>query len=1061
MTKKNKKVFSLQRNSLIRVFVVLLICFLTALPGFAQQVKEITGTVKDSNGEALIGATITLNGSKIGTISDVNGNFTLSVPNGGVTLNVTYIGYLAQKVNVGNKSRVNVILSDDSKTMDEVVVVGYGTQKKATLTGSVSAVTGKDITVTKNENAVNSLTGKIPGVRISQTSSRPGAFETTMDIRGLGTPLVVVDGVPRDVDYFAHMNAGDIESVSVLKDASAAIYGLRSANGVVLVTTKRGTNNGFDIEYSFNSGWQQFLHVPDNVDALQYMTLANEKNRRGFSNYMNYSDPSKLLFTDQDRAPYLNGTKQSTDWMKLVFNNTVPQYQHNITMNGGTEKLKYYFNLGYMKQDGSLKTGDMNYNRWNFRSNIDANITKRLRASVSIGGYMDETNQPNTDIWAIYKGVWTQRPDVAPYANDNPQYLNNYKIHDDNPLASTNSDIAGYSKYVNRVFNGQLSLSYDIPKIEGLTAKGTYSYDFKQGDNTDFRKSYNQYTYDPSTKIYSSNLRRATNGNSTIQRSSYPSYNTLMQLSLNYQHSFEHAHNVSAMVLFEEGYGSWDNFYAFREMSLNSEYLFAGNAGNQVGNMDKNNLGDRASQAFVGKLNYDYKGRYMAEFAFREDASSKFPAGSRWGLFPTGSIGWRISEEPFIKSSLPQLSNLKIRASYGKTGDDGSANNYPSTTVGYEIRPNDLGYIFGSSVTNGVSPTSIPNLNLTWYTAKMFDIGLDFELWHGLLGGQFDFYNRNRDGLLATSSAVLPGTVGASMPQENLESDRTFGYEVVLTHRNKIGNVQYYVNTQMSVTRNQWRDRVESKAGNSYDNWRNRTANRYKDIWWGTDYGGQFQNYNQIYTSPVSIGAGGTVPGDYYYKDWNGDGVINGNDAHPIATYGMPLFNYGITLGASYKGFDLSMNFQGATQVYYKYTEALAEAVPFGDGGTLSKFWDRWHPVNPDADIFDPSTKWVSGYYPTTGSPLADGTRSVENASYVRLKTLELGYTLPKRITTGVGIKELRVYFSGYNLLTLTGLKGMDPEHPGGEGGTTGGDGISTYKYPINRTFNIGASIKF
>jgi TonB-linked SusC/RagA family outer membrane protein len=1047
----------------MRIFVVLLICFLTALPGFAQQAKEITGTVKGANGEALIGANVTIAGSRTGTITDADGVFRLSVPYGTATLSITYIGYVAQKVNLGNKNHIEAILEEDSKTMNEVVVVGYGSQKKATLTGAVSAVNSKEIVITKNENAVNSLTGKIPGVRISQLSSRPGAFETQMDIRGLGTPLVVVDGIPRDVDYFARMDADEIESVSVLKDASAAVYGLRSANGVVLVTTKRGSNaGGLDIQYSMNYGWQQFLHVPDNVDALQYMTLVNEKNRRDFgSNYMNYGDPSKIIYSDQDRQPYLNGTKQTTDWMSAIFKNTVPQYQHNITMNGGTDKMKYYFNLGYMKQDGSLKSGSMNYNRWNFRSNIDANITKRLHSSLSVGGYMDETNQPNTDIWAIYKSVWVQQPNADLYANGNPGYLNNYLVRDDNPLAVTNSDITGYSRYINRVFNGQMSLSYDVPKIEGLVAKAMYSYDFKQGDNTDFRKLFYQYNYDPTTDTYSPIMRHATNGNSSIQRSSYPSYSTLMQLSLNYKHSFLQAHNVEALALFEEGYSSWDNFYAFREMSLNSEYLFAGNAANQIGNMDKNGLGDRTSQAFVGKLNYDYKGKYLLEFAFREDGSSKFPEGSRWGFFPSASLGWRISEEPFVKHALPQLSNLKVRASYGKTGDDGSANTYPSTVVGYEIRPNDIGWIYNGSLTNGVSPTAIPNPDLTWYTAKMFDIGADFELWRGLLGGSFDYFNRNRDGLLATSSAIIPGTVGATMPQENLEGDRTFGYELVLTHRNKIGDVSYYVNAQISATRSQWRSRVESKAGNSYDNWRNRTANRYKDIWWGTTYQGQFQNYNQIYNYPVAIGAGGTVPGDYYYEDWNGDGVINGNDAHPIATYGMPLFNYGITLGGSWKGIDLSMNFQGAAQVYYRYTEALAEPLSFGGGGTMTKFWDRWHPVDPNADIFDPSTQWVKGYYPVTGSPLADGTRAIQNASYIRLKTIEIGYTLPKRLLAGTGVKELRVYFSGYNLLTITGLKDMDPEHPGGEGGATDNNTINTYKYPINRTFNLGASIKF
>jgi len=1046
--------------SVLYKYVVLLFLCLTIPTMVYSQNKTVKGTITDAQGEPIIGASIVVGGTNKGTITDIDGNFIIEA-NSNQKLVISYIGYERKEVSVGNNTDLNITLDDDRKMLDEVVVVGYGTQKKATLTGAVSAVSSKEITVTKNENVINMLTGKIPGVRITQLSSRPGAFETELDIRGMGTPLIVIDGVPRDKDYFARMDATEIESVTVLKDASAAIYGLRSANGVVLVTTKRGTSStkGFEIQYSANYAWQKFLHVPNNVDALKYMTLVNEKNWRGFDE--NYITRRPAIYSDSQREPYENGTLQTVDWMDAIFKKTVPQYQHNLTMSGGSEKVNYFFNLGYMKQDGSLRSESMDYDRWNFRSNVDASITKRLKASISLGGYMDEMNEPNTDIWAIYKSAWIQQPNAQIYANNNPDYFNNYLIRDDNPLAATNSDIVGYRKFINRVFNGQISLSYDIPKLDGLVARASYSYDFKQGDNTIFSKPFNQYNYDPETDVYNPITRHATNGNGSVRRESYPSYKTLMQLQLNYQRKFLEKHNVNALVLYEEEYSNWDNFYAFREMSLNSEYLFAGNDDRQIGNMDKGQLGDRTSKGIVGKLNYDYLGKYLMEFSFRYDGSSKFPSNKRWGFFPAGSVGWRLSEESFIKNNISFLDNLKIRASYGKTGDDGDASNYPPNIVGYNIVPGDRAWMFGNSLVNGVEPTAIPNPNLTWYTAKMFNIGLDFDLWNGLLGGTFEYFNRNRDGLLETSSAVIPGTVGANMPQENLNSDRTFGFELSLSHRNKIGDLSYYVTGQMYATRNQWRDKIAEKAGNSYDHWRHREQDRYKDIWWGYKYGGQFQNYDQIYKHPVSVGAGGTVPGDYYYVDWNGDGVINDKDKYPIATYGMPLFNYGITLGGEWRGIDLTMNFQGAADVYYRYTETLAQPLSFDGGGTMTKFWDRWHPVDPNANIFDPSTQWVSGYYPTTGSPEADGTRAIEDASYLRLKTIELGYTIPGRIVNKLGIKNLRVYVSGYNLLTFTGLKNMDPEHPGGEGGATKNETINSYKYPINKSFNIGASIKF
>lgn len=1049
-------------NTMWRYMLVLFMSLAMPSLTYAQS-KTIKGVVTDMQGEPVIGASVAVSGTTNGTATDINGEFTMTVaPTDKLT--ISYIGYEKKEITVGERTNFTIQLNEDNLLLDEVVVVGYGTQKKATLTGAVSAISSKDITVTKNENVTNMLAGKLPGVRISQTSSRPGAFDTNIDIRGMGEPLIVIDGVPRDKDYFSRMDANEIESVSVLKDASAAIYGLRSANGVILVTTRRGTASasGFDISYSMNYGWQQFLHVPNNVDAIQYMTLTNEQNWRDFNqNYMNRKTP---IYVDADFDPYRNGTKQTTDWMKAVFKNTVPQQQHNVTVNGGTEKISYFLNLGYMQQDGALRTGSMDYDRWNFRANIDANITKRLKTQLSLGGYMDEMNEPRTDIWAVYKSAWLQKPIADLYANNNPDYLNNYLVTDGNPLATTNSDITGYRKNINRVFNGQFAISYDIPGIEGLTAKAMYNYDFKYADQTDYKKLYYLYDYNPETEQYTPTTLNTPS--SSVRRSSYPDYKTLMQLSLNYRRSFFETHNVSAVMLYEEEYSSWDNFYAFREIYVNSEYLFAGENEKQEGYMDKNGLGDRSAKAWIGKFNYDYKGKYLAEFSFRYDGSSKFPKDERWGFFPAASVGWRISEESFIKENLSFVNNVKLRGSYGKMGDDRDASNYPPNIVGYEIDGGDRGWIYNGNLVAGTKPTAIPNPNLTWYTSKTLDIGIDVDLWNGLLGGSFDVYQRDRDGLLAERGALIPGTVGASLPKENLESDRTSGFEIVLNHRNKIGDVSYFVTGQLSSTRNKWRTKVEEKAGNSYDNWRNRVDGRYKDIWWGYKYGGQFQNYEQIYYHAVSVGAGGAVPGDYYYVDWNGDGVINDKDKYPIATYGMPLFNYGFTLGADWKGIDLSMHFQGASDVYVQYSEALAQPLSFDGAGTMDKFWDRWHPVDPSADMFDPSTQWVSGYYPTTGSPLAEGTRAIENASYLRMKTIELGYSIPKKYLSKLWIKDLRIYFSGYNLLTFTGLKNMDPEHPGGAGANEsdrdkGGWTIDNYKYPVNKTFNIGASIKF
>jgi len=1050
--------FLYYRKRIRRLLFVCIIVLGALSQAVAQNVRSLTGVVKDRSGEPVIGASIIIQETKTGTITDLDGRFSLEVPQS-ATLNISYIGFLTQTIPTANRASFDIVLAEDFKTIDEVVVVGYGRQRKATLTGAVSAVSSEDIVITKNENVVNMLSGKMPGVRISQLSAQPGEFDSKIDIRGMGEPLIVVDGIPRDKDYFSRMDASEIESVSVLKDASAAIYGLRSANGVLLVTTKRGTSaqtGKFDISYSTNFGWQQFLYVPNSVNAADYMALKNEQIWSDFNS--NYRNRQPAIFSEADIRPYLDGTLRSSDYVGAAFDKTSPQQQHNLSVNGSSEKVSYFFNLGYMEHMGAYKSKDLNYNRWNFRSNVDAKITDRLKATIDISGFMDEKNQPRTDIWAVYKQAWRQRPTVPIYVNDNPLYPNYEMIDNENPVAVTNSDITGYRQDIQRSFNGIASLTYDIPGIEGLSARALYSYTFKYLDKTDYKKAYYLYSYDSDNDRYNAHLK---NSPTTIQRESFPDYSTLMQLSLNYNRTFADQHNVGALFLYEEGYTNWDSFTARREIAVNSKYLSAGEDLRQYGGMY--GAGERANQAFVGKFNYDFSGKYIAEFSFRYDASSRFPKDSRWGFFPAVSVGWRISEEAFIKDKLEMLDNLKIRGSYGKLGDDRDAGDYPQIYTGYDIRSNDLGWYYNGNLIGGVSPTAIPNYNLSWYTSKTLNVGLDFEMWNGLLGGTFDYFKRDREGLLAEANNVIPTIVGASLPRENLKSDQTFGMEVSLSHRNRIGDLTYFVNAQISSTRNKWIDNLETKAGNSYENWRHRNNNRYQDIWWGQGYGGQFTSYEQIYNHNTTAASSGTLPGNYYNEDWNGDGQVNGDDDYPIATYNLPNINYGITLGGAWKGVDLSLNFQGTSGVYTRYDEVLKSPLQF-DGTALTQFLDRWRPVDIDADYFDPSTQWIRGAYPVTGQDTGSGKKAIQDASYLRLKTIELGYNIPKEWLTRLGVAGLRVYVSGYNLLTFTSLQHSDPEHPGAAGGassSSGLDAVQMYKYPVNKSYNIGASIKF
>ncbi len=1033
-----------------------LFLFLILFPIFLySQNRAVSGKITDSSGEGLPGASVTLKGTTIGAISDTNGDYRINVPESkSATLVFSFIGLITQEIEVGSKNTINVSLMSDNIGLEEVVAVGYGTQKKATITGSVASVRNEELIVTKNESVVNMLTGKLPGVRVVQKSSAPGAYDATIDIRGMGAPLFVIDGVTRDQAYFARMDPQEIESVSVLKDGSAAIYGLRAANGVILITTKSGTSMAGKVEFSYTGNYsvQQALYVPKGVSAVDHMMLRNENTFQNFAtNYLVRQNP---VFSQADMQPYLDG-KPSYDWMDAAFEKNTPQQQHNFSVNGGSDKLRYFMSLGYANQEGNYKGGGFNSDRWNFRSTVDAQLTKDLSTKVTIGAIIDETNRPNSTDWSTMKTAWLMRPDAPFYANDNPAYLNgdaSTLYVGRNVLAEIDPAISGTNTTNTRRLNGTLQLNYNIPNVKGLSLKGSYDYAMELPDQTRLKKSYNLFVYNPGTSVYSPVV---VNSPSSIERNANFDFDTDMQLGIHYDTKFRE-HDIKSFLIFEEAYSKWDNFRAYRELLIDSEYLFAGEALNQEGT--GGTPGDRTSQSLIGSLTYAYSGKYLLDFRFRYDGSSRFPKGKRWGFFPSVSAGWRISEESFMKESLPMISNLKLRASYGEMGDDGSAANYPPV-LGYGLTTR-IGWMFGDALSGGLQPQAIPNPNLTWYEIKMYNAGVDFGVFQNKLSGSFELFRRDRTGLLATGDAVVPGTVGANLPQENLNADRNFGWELTLTWRDRINDFGYYINPLISSTRSMRTDWLETRANNQYDYWRNRTSGRYNNIWWGNESAHMFTSMEEIRTYRLPMGQGAT-PGDWILNDWNEDGTINASDEHPIATTGLPLFNYGINMGCSWKNFDLAANFQGSYGVYVEYGEVLISPLSFGGNNSLSYFMDRWRPADPNADFFSPATEWIPGYYPVTGHDgRRTGTNLVQNASYMRLKTLELGYTLPKNLFSKAGIDDLRVYLSGYNLLTFTGLRDVDPERPGAAGGASTNT-VDVYNYPVNKTFTVGASIKF
>jgi TonB-linked SusC/RagA family outer membrane protein len=1048
------KFIEIKKNTWRRIFCMLCILGCCSV-AFAQ--TRVSGKIVDVGGVFVAGASVSEKGTTNGVVTDSNGDFAITVSSNNAVLQISYIGYVTQEITVGSQTVFNITLLDDTEALEEVVVVGYGTQKKATLTGAVVSIKSKEIVMTKNENVVNMMSGKLPGVRVWQKSAEPGNFDrTSFDIRGLGSPLIVIDGVPQGNEVFNRIDPNEIDNISILKDGAAAIYGVRAANGVVLVTTKRGGGEGkFKINYSYNRGWQKFLYMPDNVNAVEYMTLQNEKRKRSFTD--NFFGTT-FLYPDNEIEPYRTGEKTSTNWSKATMKDSAPQFQHNLSINGENNKIQYFFNLGYMNQEGIFQSGDVNYNRWNFRSNNTINITDNLRGQVNLAGYIDNKYAPNYSMWTIFKAAWNIPPIYQVYSNNNPNYYDRYNNHD-NPVAWQDASAVGFNDNKKRDMQGQGVLEWDVPWVKGLKVRGMYNYHFNHSTENTYRHAYYLYEYrEPEGGATEGTyLSTAYNSPSQSVERYWESVNTLLQGSISYNNVFADRHSVEALLVYEESSGEGKDFNAQRNIELEMPYIAAGVTTDQIGSggFPWRNV----RKAIVGKFNYTYAGKYIVDFSFREDGSSVFPPKQRWGFFPGASVAWRLSEESFISDNIPFLNHLKLRASYGAMGDD-SALSYQHIS-GYNY-PSD-GYIMNGGYVNGVSTRGMTNEDLTWYTSTTVNYGIEFDLWKGLLGGSFDYFIRNRDGLFARRVAALPGSVGVGLPQENLNSDRNFGYELTLTHRSKIRDVEYHLNGNITYARHMNRYVEQNPFGNSYDEWRNKQSDRYtySSIWWGNEYVGQFQSYDQIYNHPYNIGQE-RVPGDYYYADWNGDGFVDGNDDHPIANYSMPLVNFGLTIGANWRGIDFSALFQGATMFYVRYEEQYREPLMYGSGSAMIRFLDRWRTVNPEDNIFDPNTQWISGTYASMGSPLEEGTLAVRDASYLRLKSIEIGYTFPKQWTQIVRIDALRVYFNGYNLLTFTGLDNYDPEHPGS---TVNGDNWDNsqggYYYPNNKTYNIGVSISF
>ena len=952
-----------------------------------QQKQTVKGTVKDANGDPIIGATVKVKGSTGGTVTDIDGKFTLDAP-AGAELEVSSIGYLKQIVKA--KGNIAIVLKDDSQTLDELVVVGYGVQKKENLTGAVASMNAEKLATRPVSSLSSALAGEMAGVTAVQTSGAPGGQNASITVRGqnsvnAASPLVIVDGVPGSMNV---INPAEIESVTVLKDAaSAAIYGVQAANGVILITTKKGKTGKTTVSYNATFSWSSLLSKLDLVDAYGYAYLYNEA-------YLNDHPGATKPFSDETVEKYRTGQLPSTDWYKEALTGSGFEHQHNLSLSGGNDKTTYNMYLGYLSQDGVTK--DIDYNRINARMNITSQINKYITLGLNASGYRG-TKQ---DAWAGYtqviQGMSRSHPTDPVYDEDG-----NFKyVGVDNPVAVQGRDKTGWKKTIDQeVF---LIGSAEIKPIKDLSIKGVYSWRNWTQDQLGFKKTWGYGTYNSGQRegyVYNYNYDYLTG-----------------QILVNYNKSFGD-HNIGILA----GMESYD---------VKSRYVTATRKGGGNNNLDESlNTLDASSQkntnggtemtrlSYFGRLQYNYAGKYLFEANVRRDASSRFPKNSRWGTFPAFSAGWRISEEAFMKN-IDWLSNLKLRLGWGKTGNEElkSDDLYPAVpTYAYGS------YMFGNSLYSTAYESRLVNDQLKWATVTNYELGIDAGFLNNKLTMELSVYKKKTNDMLLY--LPLQGVIGLSAPAQNVGSVENRGFELVLGHNNRIGkDWSYNLSLNMGYNKNEIIDMAGTDG--PIDNGYGGTDDTQWNIegygvssYYGYVADGLFRTEEELKKGPLRTG--NEKLGDIRYKDFDDDGKITAADRKIIGNK-MPKWTGGFNFRVGYKNFELSGLLQGAFDAK-RYYNGEASYAFFNNASCLNKHWDRWSEENPNGNFPRLSLTSQTNY--------AFSSFWLQDASYVRLKNLTLAYTLPSEVISRIGLSFAQVYLTGENLFTISGLdKGLDPE---------------------------------
>lgn len=974
-----------------------------ASPIRMQDSKIVKGSIVDENGEPVIGANVIEKGTTNGVITDMNGNFSIEVTKGAV-LQISYIGYETIEIS-SNQNLSKIRLREDNQVIDEVVVVGYGIQKKVNLTGAVSDVKSDLLQNRTSASPVNLLTGQVPGMTIIQRSGQPGDDIGTLRVRGIGTlgnaeAMVIIDGVESS---FNNVNPDDIENISVLKDAAASsIYGVRAANGVILITTKKGVVGKPVVSYNGYVGWQSPTRLPNYLDAYNYAVLRNEA-------YDN--DGLPIPYSETDLQKFKDGSDPdhyaNSDWLGTLLSENGLFHNHHLSIIGGTEGLKYSLAVGYHNKDGLIPNSD--YNKFSVRSNIDAKINSRLDIGLYLSAHRDRSTAPAAySISDIFYHALRETPDI-PIQFSNGNY--GLFLNEHNSVAEAR--LGGKDQYYNNNFQGSAFFEYKI--IDGLTLKGNASATFNSNNQHKFQKSISFYSPDSDDPIKTTR--------SMAIDFEKKSWEVNLQAYLNYNKTFG-KHGIGALLGYSQLYNQYRQFGASRRDLPGNNNLGEVNAGDVTTQSNEGNMIEYALRSAFGRINYVFDDRYLFEANLRYDGTSRFPKNNRFGAFPSFSVGWRVSEESFYHADW--MDNLKLRASWGQLGNQ-EIGNYAFYNT-YVFGQN---YSFGNMLTPGVSINNkMGNSIITWEKTDQVDVGVDASFWSGKLNFSGDFFVKNTKDILL--DLPIPDVVGVEAPTQNAGKVRNIGMEMVLTHNNQIRDFNYFATFNFSYVHNEITDLKEGDTpGRS-------VGDPINNIY-GYVCEGIFKDQAEIDAHPKQV-TGDVVPGDLKYKDLNGDKVVDDKDRKSLGTY-FPKINFGLRLGFEYKNFDFSALLQGAAMVDAIAREQVIFAF-YNGGKVVENYLDRWTPQNPDGkyprlSMQNTQKNWeISSFW-------------MQNASYLKMRNMQLGYTLPKQVLGRSGISNLRVYFSADNLFTISGFDNLDPEVPYGS------------YYPLTKNYSFGINVSF